>query len=513
MIHRLLRVRAARRFARTALLIGVGLLLMLIGAGHAREAQAQAGSELFEGIPVVGTISPEAPAVMYTLSGRRGTLLTVQAVGLSDGMVPKLSLLSTAQPLVESDNDPFGLGNDARLTSVVSQDGPLQVMVTGTNGSFAIWYTAVQADGATPLLPGAPVTEAFTSGSPRVFSVAADATRGLSLIVAPPPGQSRAFAAHVYDADGQPVGALFGQGQDSAALLIPPGLKSYLVVVWVRGAETSGDLVVSLGTGISGPTSPGFPTSTPVFSGGNQCVATALRGDIAVNLRGGPDTSFPVVGSIPVGGIFPITGRDASGAWYAGRLPGGQLAWVFSGVVALSGPCQQLQVLATAAPTATHTVTPTATGTQAITATVTTTTTVTATATPTVTATQQVAPPDSDLNDPLNIALDSSASVSDYVSYPDGDVEDRVQYEVTGMSQDPAASGGRARLTITANCTGTGMDQVQFYVGGLTYGCGQTIVDQEVTYDTRYGLVVITAVGGQGTYVQWTLTGNATRIQ
>jgi hypothetical protein len=37
-------------------------------------------------------------------------------------------------------------------------------------------------------------------------------------------------------------------------------------------------------------------------------------------------------------------------------------------------------------------------------------------------------------------------------------------------------------------------------------------VDREVTNDSRTGQVTITAVGGSGTYVQWVLTGTATRV-
>lgn len=55
------------------------------------------------------------------------------------------------------------------------------------------------------------------------------------------------------------------------------------------------------------------------------------------------------------------------------------------------------------------------------------------------------------------------------------------------------------------------MANIQFFTGGQTYSCGQTIVDREVTFDSRTGQVTITAVGGTGTYVQWVLTGTATR--
>lgn len=48
---------------------------------------------------------------------------------------------------------------------------------------------------------------------------------------------------------------------------------------------------------------------------------------------------------------------------------------------------------------------------------------------------------------------------------------------------------------------------------GQTFSCGQTIVDREVTADSRTGQVTITGVGGENTYVQWVLTGTATRLE
>jgi hypothetical protein len=100
----------------------------------------------------------------------------------------------------------------------------------------------------------------------------------------------------------------------------------------------------------------------------------------------------------------------------------------------------------------------------------------------------------------------------DFVSYPGGDTEDRVRWDITGMNQNPSLSGGRARLTLAVSCFGQGIENIQFFTGGQTYSCGQTIFDEEVTYDSRTGQVVITAVGGDGTYVQWVLTGTAVRV-
>ena len=102
-------------------------------------------------------------------------------------------------------------------------------------------------------------------------------------------------------------------------------------------------------------------------------------------------------------------------------------------------------------------------------------------------------------------------SVTDFVSYSDGDREDRVRFSISGMNNNSALSGGRARLIIAASCFGTNVEQVQFFTGGQTYSCGQTLIDREVTADSNTGSIVITAVGGEGTYVQWVLTGTATR--
>lgn len=124
----------------------------------------------------------------------------------------------------------------------------------------------------------------------------------------------------------------------------------------------------------------------------------------------------------------------------------------------------------------------------------------------------QVAPADARFNDPLDIPLDNTTSVLDFVSYPNGDTEDRVRYQVLGMNANPSLSGGQARLTIAVSCFGDNIDQIQVFAGGTTFSCGETIVDQTVTADSDTGSVTITAVGGVGTYVQWVLTGTATRV-
>jgi hypothetical protein len=215
---------------------------------------------------------------------------------------------------------------------------------------------------------------------------------------------------------------------------------------------------------------------------------------------------------------------------------------VFSGAVQSAGACNNLPTLPSPSqpdsgtsptitgtpPTPTYTYTPTATYTATLpgqpTATYTytatqpgqPTATYTYTASPTASLTNTVAaptaPPDANVNGTLTIPLDSTASFTDFVSYPNGDTQDRVNYTINGMNPNSALSGGRARLILAVSCFGTGTQNITFFTNGQTYSCGQTIFDQEVTYDSRTGSVLITAVAGTNTYVQWVVTGTATRV-
>jgi hypothetical protein len=63
-------------------------------------------------------------------------------------------------------------------------------------------------------------------------------------------------------------------------------------------------------------TAAGIETSEPV--------ATSATANRNANLRGGPGTTFPVVGSVRTGQVLTIAGQNAAGDWY--QLEGGQ--WI-----------------------------------------------------------------------------------------------------------------------------------------------------------------------------------------
>jgi len=53
---------------------------------------------------------------------------------------------------------------------------------------------------------------------------------------------------------------------------------------------------------------------------------------------------------------------------------------------------------------------------------------------------------------------------------------------------------------------------ITFFTGGQTFGCDDTIVTREVVFDSKSGSVLISATGGDRTFVTWTLSGAAVRV-
>jgi len=133
------------------------------------------------------------------------------------------------------------------------------------------------------------------------------------------------------------------------------------------------------------------------------------------------------------------------------------------------------------------------------------TTSPTYTTTPTYTTspTTLVAPPDATYS--WVIPYNGSGEISDDVSYPGGDTQDRVNYDVSGMSASPPGNTGH--MNVFATCTGTGTQYVTFYTGGHEYHCGDQIIDKDITDESRTGSVLISITNGNA-YVHWTLSGN-----
>lgn len=303
-------------------------------------------------------------------------------------------------------------------------------------------------------------------------------------------------------------------------LALAPGEQPLQVMItWSDTGSTS--QVVPTPTTIP-TTAPNTGSTGPQPSTSGPCQLTFTG---AVNLRPGPGVEWdPPVAQAAAGTTLPVTGHNGNYTWYQVNY-NGQLMWASGQIPATQtlGNCTNLpqasyppppnqpaQPVQGTTPTVTYTPSgPTPTYTATVQGQVPHTPTYTPSYTPTTPPAPQTAPPDS--NYAITIPLDNTVSFTEFVSYPDGDTEDRMGWNITGMNPNVAFSGGKARLVITATCFGEGTQYVQFFTGGQTYGCGQTVVDREVTYESRTGTVTITAVGGEGTYVQWVLTATATR--
>ena len=78
------------------------------------------------------------------------------------------------------------------------------------------------------------------------------------------------------------------------------------------------------------PTSTSSPTDTPepkpMVAAGKQ-----------INVRGGPGTNYPVVGSMSNGEDALIVGKNDAGDWWQIRLSDGILGWVYNAIVSLKG--------------------------------------------------------------------------------------------------------------------------------------------------------------------------------
>ena len=503
------------------------LVLMLMVA---LSAPVQAQGVLNYGDTIVGSLSAQAPLAFFTFNGTVGDRVTVVAIGITPDLDPAVSLNSPSQQqLANNDNDTTSADTtDARVTLTLAQTGLHTILVnsvTGVPGDFLIRVFGQPAVAITDV-SNTPATVVLGEAT-QVFSFDADPFAPVTLnisTVAPGLG----FSSRIFDDDGQPLALLSGSDLAPVSLNIPPGTGTYTVELTSITPDIAGQVFVSIGTApgqpVQQPPTIPPPAATEEVTVTDDVCNIGAQTSASVNVRSGPGIDFAVWTTLDAGERLIVTG--VFNTWFRVDVPGIGPGWARRDVLTTFGPCDIVPVVSIAdvpvLPTITSTptvsqqpvqATPTATPTA--TASPTTMQQATATYTPSYTPTTppaaQVSPEDTRFNNPLNIPLDNTASVLDFVSYPGGDREDRVAWDITGMNSNSSLSGGRARLVISVACFGEGTDQIQFFTGGQTYGCGQTLVDQEVTFNTKTGSVVITAVGGEGTYVQWVLTGTATR--
>lgn len=486
---------------------------------------AQAGV-LVSGSGQLGLLTDQTPLTIYSFNGNVGDQVTVRVLSLTPGMTTSLSLLGpNQQQIASSDSDAFSENaGAARVTARLTAAGAHSVLVGGTPGDYLITFNSRPPVETQTIAPVAPITVTLSALTPmQTLSFAANPTTASSLSLRTEVSEA-GYSARMYDGEGQLSGVT--SGLQEACLGVRPGNGTYEVIVETQERDLTFDVVVTYrNSPCVGASSGGGTTSNNTSNNTFQPVATpeivapegvclAVAGG-TVNIRSGAGTNFGVVGTLNAGQSITVTGTSGTG-WYAVQSQSVQ-GWIAASVVNVTGACANLPQVGSPAPdggqpTQPAQQTPTVTLVQGQpTATQAATQPDQPTATFTLTQVfEQIAPQDS--NYVLNAPLDQTVTLSDVVSYPNGDTEDRVSYNVTGLNNNVALPGGRAQLVITATCTGTNPEQIQFRGDGQNATCGQNVINREVNADSDTGGVQITAVGGTGTYVQWTLTATVTRL-
>lgn len=499
-----------RLLAMMAVFIGLGLGVLVL------PGQAQ-GGVLSYGTGITSSLTASAPLTFFSFQGTTGDRVTIQAIALTPGFQVVLSMIdSSGQTVASSAADPFNPGGaTTRLVHRLPSDGVYSVIVSSLNsgfGDFALRLDGIPTTSEAPVTPGEPSSGEVGPGtSMLVYTVPADPEQAQVATVSTSTAGTN-FLVEVINPMGMQAAFVPGGDLLPASVNLPANSGTYTLQITVNnatGATISVD-VAPIGEAVSEddteePTEEATPDIAPEAT---EEVSPASEDGTGTPTATSTTTSTPTATLTPTATNTLAPGVTPSATLTPSATP--------------TATATSVQPTSTSTSTATSTATPSATSVQP-TSTYTpsptpspTTAQATATYTPSYTPTTppapQVAPEDARFNAPLDIPLDQTISTLDFVSYPGGDREDRVRYSVTGMNPNAALSGGRARLVIAVSCFGTGTDQIQFFTGGQTYSCGQTLVDREVTADSDTGSIVITAVGGEGTYVQWVLTGTATRI-
>ncbi len=334
------------------------LLLLLVAAPGAALAQ---GTSITYGSSAIGSLTAEAPFIIYTFNGNAGDQVVAYAIGITPQMTPSLSLLGVDQrQLVVNDRDPFGsvAGGAARIAYRLPQTGRYSLMVSNTAavpGEFLLRLDGQPAAASNALQPGTPIAASvLPDAPPAVYSFSADPNGPLTLTLSTQT-PSFGFLAQVFDGRGQQIAGLAGEALRAASLTVGPGSGQYQVWLLPLSPQMQGEVALLLGAEEPGQvTLPQTPAPTQP-AGAQTCVVTP-SGNLNVNVRGGPGTNYPTIGALNVGAFMDVIGQDAFGQWFVVSLDG-RRGWVAASVTTLQGPCQNLTIFE-APPTPVPTVTP-----------------------------------------------------------------------------------------------------------------------------------------------------------
>lgn len=493
----------------------VAVLVIMPGVSHV--AAQDDGQPLAYGQNQPGEITAAGPSVFY-FDAQAGDIAEITVLGF--GLAPAIQVWNADRSEMLAEQGNPDATESVELSYSVSNAGRYYVLVSGlggATGNFAISLNRGERElpPGTPLQAGTPLQGTFEDAeTPLVYDFTTSPDNILGLEIRSLTGGYTPVVT-LMTADGETLFSLSNPRLVGFTLLLAPGNEDLKLVVDSGDFEGPATVEVSLGGGpapqaTQEPSDGGSSSGSSGSSSGDDntigltsapssgCYISVNQN---VNIRSGGSTGHGIIAVLGADKYLSVTGYNSSNdGWYEVSLPDGRTGWIASFVATTGGPCDNLpnatypgaggggtQATPTATSEGTTAPTPTDGG---------------PTATPTTSA--QIAPPDSDQNTTLDYRGDT-VTLTGTISYPEGDTTDRVFYTVTGFSQ--VEPSGEVQLTIT--CSGTGVEHVRVNfnnVGSVGPSSCNSSTTKFFTDDSDQGFFRIDLVGGEGSYVNWTLT-------
>lgn len=212
-------------------------------------------------------------------------------------------------------------------------DNPLIMLIAPVNGS-------VFAEGASVALyavvQAAPVTVArieFRVDDVPVGEVRSDQPEGQTMLEGTVLWTAAGQTGHLITAEAfQPNGASLGLSDAGIRVVGQPNPT----LASAQPPPTSAE---------AGPaTAPVQPTVEIIVPTNTAVILTGSVSGTLLNVRQGPGTNFPTLGTLTAGDPLQIIGRNADSTWWAITYNGGT-AWVFGELIAIQGDTSQVPLM------------------------------------------------------------------------------------------------------------------------------------------------------------------------
>ena len=281
----------SRRGSLTLIVLMLALALGTSMPAHISEAQS--GGTLAYGSTVAGTLSADAPLILYSFQGHAGDLVRVEMLGLSNGFIPLVDLIAPdRQTLASAQQDGLSFSaQDAHIALALPQDGLYALMLGGVDGTVGDFLLTLEghAPSTDPPMPyGEPQTVTFSpDATSHTLTFETENCPTVLTLVNGSEGEPFTFPffAEVRDDRGEEVARWHGGETYENRVTVEPLSGTYEVRVWAEQPQQTGtlSLVVTCAdqapacladnTGMSGAAASRCPSCPPCGSttGGELC--------------------------------------------------------------------------------------------------------------------------------------------------------------------------------------------------------------------------------------------------